>query len=228
MKHFDFKILSFFIIGMGLLTGCETESGRGGLVPEEEVVTAEVARPEPTEETVNLPPVNESKEVRIGTVIDQYKGVPVYFNGKPLESQGRHKSPGGYNYGMKWQCVEFVKRYYYDRLKHPMPNTYGHAKDFFDRALEDGDFNEQRGLYQFINGGVFKPQADDIVVYAGDEYGHVAIITEVGEDYINIIQQNVGRATRHTIPFLIHKNHYYIMNKTIIGFLGRRAYEDRF
>jgi len=165
------------------------------------------------------------KDLAIGEVIDEYRGIPVYYNGTPYESQGRHVSPGGYNYGMKWQCVEFVKRYYYNRLKHEMPDTYGHAKDFYNRELRDGDFNPQRNLYQFINGGVFKPEADDIVVYQGDDYGHVAIITEVGEDYLMLIQQNVGTATRHKIPFAKHNNHYYIMNKNVIGFLGRRTYE---
>jgi len=172
-----------------------------------------------------LPEARNEKNLVIGEVIDEYRGIPVYYNGSPYESQGRHVSPGGYNYGMKWQCVEFVKRYYYNRLKHEMPDTYGHAKDFFNRELRDGDFNSQRNLYQFINGGVFKPEADDIVVYQGDDYGHVAIITEVGEDYLMLIQQNVGTATRHKIPFAKHNNHYYIMNKNVIGFLGRRTYE---
>ncbi len=172
-----------------------------------------------------LPAKRSEKNLTIGEMIDEYRGIPVYYNGSPYQSQGRHVSPGGYNYGMKWQCVEFVKRYYYNRLKHEMPDTYGHAKDFFNRELRDGDFNKRRNLYQFINGGVFKPAADDIVVYDGDDYGHVAIITEVGEDYLMLIQQNVGTATRHKIPFAKHDNHYYIMNRNVIGFLGRRTYE---
>ena len=169
-----------------------------------------------------LPTKRSSKDLITGDVIDEYKGVPIYYNHSPYQSQGRHKSPGGYNYGMKWQCVEFVKRYYYDRLKHAMPDTYGHAKDFFDKELRDGDYNPARDLYQFINGGVFKPQPDDIIVFAGDKYGHIAIITEVGEDYLTIVQQNVGTVSRHNIPFAQHKNHYYIMNRDAIGFLGRR------
>jgi len=72
---------------------------------------------------------------------------------------------------------------------------------------------------------MIKIDTDDIVVYDGDDYGHVAIITEVGEDYLMLIQQNVGTATRHKIPFAKHDNHYYIMNKNVIGFLGRRTYE---
>lgn len=208
MKHI--LQLTTIILFLWSLPACQSDNGRGGM-------------PQPAADTQHLEDAAvKPANFKVGHVIDEYKGVPVYYNGSPLESQGRHKSPGGYNYGMKWQCVEFVKRYYYDRLKHSMPNTYGHAKDFFIEGLEDGGFNIQRDLYQFQNGGIYKPQADDIVVYIGDEYGHVAIITEVGDDYVNIIQQNVGKATRHTIPFLAHKNHYYIMNRNIVGFLGRR------
>jgi len=41
-----------------------------------------------------------------------------------------------------------------------------------------------------------------------------------------LIQQNVGTATRHKIPFAKHDNHYYIMNRNVIGFLGRRSYDE--
>jgi len=207
-------MLALLLVG---IAGCGSEKKAEPMTVPVSIVLPETNKP--------LPSNRSEKDLVIGEVIDEYRGIPVYYNGTPYESQGRHVSPGGYNYGMKWQCVEFVKRYYYNRLKHEMPDTYGHAKDFFNRALRDGDFNAQRNLYQFINGGVFKPEADDIVVYQGDDYGHVAIITEVGEDYLMLIQQNVGTATRHKIPFAKHNNHYYIMNKNVIGFLGRRTYE---
>jgi len=207
-------VLVLLLIGAG---SCGSEPAR-----EPMTIPVNIVLPEPNKP---LPDHNPQKEYQIGETIDEYRGIPVYYNGSPYQSQGRHVSPGGYNYGMKWQCVEFVKRYYYNRLKHEMPDTYGHAKDFFNRELRDGDFNAQRNLYQFINGGVFKPSADDIVVYDGDDYGHVAIITEVGEDYLMLIQQNVGTATRHKIPFAKHDNHYYIMNRNVIGFLGRRTYD---
>ncbi len=207
-------VLALLLIGA---SSCGTEKKSEPITVPVNIVLPEVNKP--------LPKKRSEKDFTIGEMIDEYRGIPVYYNGSPYQSQGRHVSPGGYNYGMKWQCVEFVKRYYYNRLKHEMPDTYGHAKDFFDRELRDGDFNRRRNLYQFINGGVFKPAADDIVVYDGDDYGHVAIITEVGEDYLMLIQQNVGTATRHKIPFTKHNNHYYIMNQNVIGFLGRRTYE---
>lgn len=48
----------------------------------------------------------------------------------------------GYNVGLRYQCVEFVKRYYsLEHYAHRMPNSYGHAKDLFDPRVEDGAMN---------------------------------------------------------------------------------------
>ena len=80
-------------------------------------------------------------------------------------------------YGQKWQCVEFVKRFYYEAKGHKMPNGYGNAKDFFDDTLPQGAYNSQRDLYQYRNGGNMKPAPDDLVVFQRGLYGHVAIIT---------------------------------------------------
>ncbi|MFA6807881.1 MAG: CHAP domain-containing protein, partial [Eubacteriales bacterium] len=35
-----------------------------------------------------------------------------------------------------------------------------------------------------------KPQLDDLLVFSDTAYGHVAIISEVGDGYIEVIQQN--------------------------------------
>ena len=73
-----------------------------------------------------------------GHIIDEYNGVPIYYNGKDFTNvSGRNLTHDGYNLGLKYQCVEFVKRYYYHKYDHRMPYTYGHAKDFFDQSLDD-------------------------------------------------------------------------------------------
>lgn len=79
---------------------------------------------------------------------------------------GRNISADGYNIGLKYQCVEFVKRYYLEHLGHKMPDTYGHAKDFFDRSLTDGMFNERRALIQYTNGSISSPQQGDLIIFA--------------------------------------------------------------
>lgn len=68
---------------------------------------------------------------KIGMVVDEFNGVKVYYNGSISNVSGRNVAKDGYSLGLKYQCVEFIKRYYYERFNHKMPDSYGHAKDFF-------------------------------------------------------------------------------------------------
>ncbi|HHV65340.1 MAG TPA: CHAP domain-containing protein [Peptococcaceae bacterium] len=149
-------------------------------------------------------------EYPAGTPIDEYKGVVVYSNGTNyMSSHGLNFSQDGYYYGYKWQCVEFVKRFYYLKFGHEMPDGAGNAKYFFNPMLEQGAFNEQRGLYQYHNGGDVKPQEDDLLVFTDGAYGHVAIISEVGKDWIEVIQQN-SEITRERYKMEEKDGKYYI------------------
>ncbi len=147
----------------------------------------------------------------IGTEIDRYKGVAIYYNGTSYDQcHGRHFSEDGYYYGEKWQCVEFVKRFYYVLMDHRMPDTMGHAKDFFDSTVPQGKLNHRRGLVQYRNGGNVKPRGDDLLVFINGKYGHVAIITKVGKDMIEVVQQNVIGQTRQQFALTISNGHYYV------------------
>lgn len=131
------------------------------------------------------------EESEAGTLIDSYKGVAVYSNGQNfMSSHGLSYSEDGYYYGYKWQCVEFVKRFYYEKYGHKMPDGAGHAKYFYNPLLEQGELNEQRGLVQYENGGDIKPKTDDLLVFADGAYGHVAIVCDVGNNWVEVIQQN--------------------------------------
>jgi hypothetical protein len=143
---------------------------------------------------------------RVGRVLDSYKGVPVYDNGLLFfQSHGRNYSADGYYYGQKWQCVEFIKRFYYDAKGHKMPDVMGHARTFFDETVPDGALNPRRGLLQYRNGSPEKPCPDDLLVFADTKYGHVGIVTQVGDDYVEIIQQNIlGRTRRRFV--LVNSN----------------------
>ena len=152
-------------------------------------------------------------EAQVGKEIDSYKGVAVYYNGKNIETTiGRHFSEDGYYYGEKWQCVEFVKRFYYEAKGHRMPDVFGNAKDFFDPAVPQGKLNHRRGLVQYRNGGKVQPEVDDLLVFTSSKYGHVAIITSVSADAVEIIQQNVMGQSRQILPLTFKKDRYYIGN----------------
>ncbi len=164
----------------------------------------------------------------VGQAIDSLNGVPVFFNGEVAHVSGRNVAPDGYNLGLQHQCVEFVKRYYYAHLDHRMPDSYGHAKDFFDARLKDGQVSAARALIQYSNQSSTKPRADDLLIYRAtreEPYGHVAIIAEVIGDSIEIIQQNPGpnepSRERHSIAF--SEGRWYIGNERIQGWLRKEG-----
>ncbi|MEM1322900.1 MAG: CHAP domain-containing protein [Bacteroidota bacterium] len=157
----------------------------------------------------------------IGDAIDYLNEVPIYFNGGVRNTSGRNESTDGYNYGLKWQCVEFVKRYYYDYLNHRMPNTWGHAREFFNLMLTDGDLNPDRGLYQFRNGSQYQPRVDDILVFGIGKYGHVAIISKVTNNYIEFAQQNVGETTRDQLELTHDNGRWRIRDARVLGWLSK-------
>ena len=147
----------------------------------------------------------------VGSEIARYKGVPAYQNGKQVtKSHGKHYAENGYYYGQKWQCVEYVKRFYHDALKHKMPNVWGHARDFFDPETGHGEINQARGLVQYKNGGADKPRADDLLVFRNGNLGHVAIVTQVADDRVVVIQQNVKGSPTGSYP-LVYKDGTYTL-----------------
>jgi hypothetical protein len=161
----------------------------------------------------------------IGQKIDSLNGVYVYYNGGIGNVSGRNLAPDGYNLGLKYQCVEFVKRYYYERLSHSMPNSYGHAKDFFDPSLQDGQLNAERNLIQFTNPGSTKPKENDLLIFKGtvfNRYGHVAIISELKENKIEVIQQNVGSTSREEYSLEYKNNNFRIEHPGILGWLRKK------
>jgi len=162
----------------------------------------------------------------IGQPVDSLNGVIVYYNGDIDNVSGRNTTTDNYNLGLKYQCVEFVKRYYYQHLHHKMPNSFGHAKDFFDPDVKDGELNAKRGLIQYSNPSISKPKADDLVVMSGtnfNKYGHVAIISKVMENEIEIIQQNPGPSanSRVTYKIVYTEGKWKIENDRILGWLRK-------
>lgn len=171
--------------------------------------------------------INLNSEHEVGEPVDSLNHVIVYFNGGVDNNSGRTTSPDGYNIGIKYQCVEFVKRYYYQHLNHKMPDAFGNAKDFFDPEIADGIMNDKRGLIQYTNGSKTRPRADDLLIFSGslfNKYGHVAIIASVNEKEIEIIQQNPGPFgnSRELIPADSSEKGWTIHNERVLGWLRKK------
>lgn len=159
---------------------------------------------------------------RVGEVVDELNGVKVYYNGSVSHVEGRNIAKNGYNLGLKYQCVEFVKRYYFEHLHHQMPNSYGHAKDFFDKKVKDGAKNKARNLLQYRNPSNFSPQVNDLVIFdghLGNPFGHVAIISKVTAEEVEIIQQNpgIGASSREKLKTIREGKKWRIDHDRVLG-----------
>jgi surface antigen len=163
---------------------------------------------------------------QIGDALDSLNNVKVYYNGAVSHVKQRN-TKDGYNLGLEYQCVEFVKRYYYEYYQHKMPDSYGHAKSFFNSNIKDGQVNKARALTQYNNPSKSKLQVGDLVVFDGtmfNKYGHVAIISKVNESDIEIIQQNPGATAPSRVKFLLKQTsnkHWQIENKRLLGWLRK-------
>jgi hypothetical protein len=166
--------------------------------------------------------LNPSRDV--GEIVDSLDGVAVYFNGGVGHSLGRNLTADGYNLGIKYQCVEFVKRYYFQHFNHRMPETRGNAVDFFDPNIGDGEVNKARSLVQFRNGSRRAPQAGDILVFNRwilNPYGHVAIVVRVDDKEMEIIQQNGGpfSSPREKLGLRFEGGYWSLASGRVLGWL---------
>ena len=173
---------------------------------------------------------NFNRRYTVGQAIDSLNGVQVYYNGGVSNVTGRNLTEDNYNLGLKYQCVEFVKRYYYEHLHHKMPDASGNAKDFFDATLPDSTINPKRGLTQYRNPSTTMPAPDDLLIFSGsalNSYGHVAIIARVTENEIEIIQQNPGpySPSREKLPLETINGKWHIRSERILGWLRKEAVE---
>ena len=174
--------------------------------------------------TKRTPSVKSSGKV--GRVIDTFNGVVIYYNGKVANIQGRSVTSDGYNLGLRYQCVEFVKRYYYEYYDHKMPDSYGNAKDFYSYAIEDGQINPARNLRQFSNPSKSRPKIGDLLVFGPtpfNKFGHVGIISKLDKGRIQIAQQNPGSNNPSRQWFNLEKrgDQHYINHQYVLGWLRK-------
>lgn len=113
-----------------------------------------------------------------GQLLGMYNGVNIY----------RHigDSRRG-DYGLEYQCVELVNRYYATELDHANMTRTGDADTYWYAA-------SSKDLVRFPNGSDTPPAPDDILTFdpEGDDDvpGHVAIVTSVSDTKVCVVQQN--------------------------------------
>lgn len=110
-----------------------------------------------------------------GESLGTLSGVDAFSNGARGDCTGTGR---GF-----YQCVEYAKRFH-----GRTGERWGNANQIFDRA-------ERLDLRSFRNGETEAPRQGDAITFRGGRYGHIAIIYEVGSNFITLIEQNW-----HNIP----------------------------
>jgi hypothetical protein len=134
------------------------------------------------------PTIARVEALPCATPLASYKGVAARSN----EDYPYDSCDGQSSYGLKYQCVEYVRRFYHlikgleTRYGMPGRGWDGNANTYFESAGE-------KGLEALENGGLTPPLPDDIITFQGGAHGHVAIITAVTDTHIEFIEQNFSR-----------------------------------
>lgn len=125
-----------------------------------------------------------------GNILGTVNGVEVRCNGTNNLSVA---------YGANNQCTEFCNRYYlqvYNKNIIDVGTQGGNSNTWFDHASD-------KGLVGYANEQTtVAPRPGDILCMSGGSggLGHVAIIIEVGYNYVKIAQQNTGTSGGEWAP----------------------------
>jgi hypothetical protein len=120
--------------------------------------------------------------------------VPAYSNGDDNYFSGERHYFHGIFTGFKWQCVEFARRWLLLR-KTCTFRSIGTAADAWNELsnIERVIDGKKFPLIAHSNGSSVLPKKDSLLIYPRCRdlpFGHIAIITDVGRDYIRIAEQN--------------------------------------
>lgn len=147
-------------------------------------------------DTANLQPA------RFGTTLGLAPGdVAVYSS--HYESADPHQLPNRQAYrsyvdgifmGYKWQCVEFARRWLYLNRGYVFDDI-AMAYDIFElRSARIIESDRLLPLYSFRNGSRRRPVPGCLLIWEEgghfEDTGHVAIVTEVSDDWVRIVEQN--------------------------------------
>lgn len=140
-----------------------------------------------TPEAVN--PSNEQEQAltmpACGTTLASFDGTDAKSNGRYTGTGTACAGTGGIAGGLQYQCVELVMRHFKRKWN---LRWYGNARDLLNGAPRDK-------VSVFDNGDrEHPPVPGDMVVWEVGQWGHVALVTAVGSDFVDIIEQNVSNS----------------------------------
>ena len=147
--------------------------------------------------------MDKQHKARFGTKLGDGPGnVPVYSSDYPSaskeelpEREAYRSYVDGHFMGYKWQCVELARRWLYVNKGYVFDDI-AMAYDIFRlrdvSVIADGT---RLPLKSFANGSRRRPEPGCLLIWnEGGEFdvtGHVAVVTEVFDDKVRVIEQNV-------------------------------------
>lgn len=140
---------------------------------------------------------SEDSALAFGEEVSSFCEVTNYSNGP---NSGTGHFVGSSIYGYQYQCTEYAFRFICEHYnvgdcrgvgKNNQP--YGNAKQWW---ANEANHPVLALLERYPNNGTEKPRAGDIMVFGNGTYGHVAIVREVFEDRVALIEQNVTGTTQ--------------------------------
>lgn len=129
--------------------------------------------------------------------------------------------------GMKWQCVEYARRWYIKQLGYTFASI-DHAYEIWDLEHASKLASETTLKWiKFPNGNTTgKPRVNDLLIYNKQQgiHGHVSVIVKVSNDEVYIAEQNYTNSLweedsyARKIPLVHHQNGYYSLKD--LGVIG--------
>lgn len=175
--------------------------------------------------TTNVSIKNKMLETRRETVpFNQIQGflcknVCAFSNGNDDYCPSERHYYHGIFLGFKWECVEFIRRWLLMRKTCIFLNIT-QAADIWEQltSIERVTDGKQFALIKHANGSNEKPKSDCLLIYHRSSdlpYGHIAIICEVGSEYIRVAEQNYeyynwSSNYSRQIPLKFRNNSYFI------------------
>jgi glutathionylspermidine amidase/synthetase len=157
--------------------------------------------------------------------INKKNGVSIYLNERGIDSDEYHfitYHGKEIKTGLKWQCVELARRYLILQYGISFPSVTN-AYELFDLStMFDVDTNQSVSCSSYKNSTFKRPNVGSLLIwdknYDLNGTGHVAVITNVFDHSVQIIEQNNSTSCR-TIPLVYSNGRFTIDEPHILGWI---------
>ncbi|CAF3175780.1 unnamed protein product [Rotaria sp. Silwood2] len=146
--------------------------------------------------------------------------VSAYSNGNDSYISKEYYNLYGIFMGMKWQCVEYARRWLFIRKGCVFGSIEGAADMWSELAHVQRVINGQCfPLTTHPNGSPYPPRNESLLIYSRSSpdmpYGPVAVIVDVGLNFVRVAEENFNfyywsDNYARQIPFVIKNGSYFI------------------